>query len=132
MFIQRFISEHDLIQEKNQTNVQQAPRQPRQIHMRPSAPPAGYAKIHTDGVVVRNRGGSRAVVCHNDAGNFLGRSTLVIDGQIDPATLEVIACREALALVEDLLLHDFVISSYCKQVVNDIKLGNQGRYGSII
>ena len=45
----------------------------------------------------------------------------MIDGLIDPATLEVIACREAVALVVDLLLHNFIISSDCKQVASDIK-----------
>uniref|UniRef100_A0A8R7U541 RNase H type-1 domain-containing protein n=1 Tax=Triticum urartu TaxID=4572 RepID=A0A8R7U541_TRIUA len=76
--------------------------------------------------------GSAAAVCRDDAGNYLGSSSLVIEGQTDPATLEAIACREALALAEDLLLHDFIISSDCKQVVEDINRGNQGRYGSVI
>ena len=56
----------------------------------------------------------------------------MIDGQLDPATLEAIACREAMALAEDLLVQNFVISSDCKQVVEDIRKGNQGPYGSIV
>lgn len=53
-------------------------------------------------------------------------------GVFDAATLEAIACREALSLADDLLLHNFIIASDSKQVVNDIIKGNQGRYGSVI
>jgi hypothetical protein len=102
------------------------------VHARPSAPLAGFAKIHVDGAEFRSRGGSAAAVCRDEAGNYLGSSSLVIDGQTDPATLEAIACRESLALAEDLLLQNFVVSSDCKQVVNDIHKGCQGPYGSVI
>ena len=57
-----------------------------------------------DGGVSGRRGGSATAVCRDAEGNFLGSSALVIEGVIDPATLEAIACREALALVEDLLI----------------------------
>ena len=57
---------------------------------------------------------------------------LVIHGITDAATLEAIACREGLALAQDLLLNDFVIASDSKQVVNDIKTASNGSYEAII
>jgi hypothetical protein len=62
----------------------------------------------------------------------MGSSSLVIGGVWDPATLEAIACREAIALAEDLNLQHFVVASDCKQVVDDIARGSQGTYGVII
>ena len=59
----------------------------------------------------------------HDAGNYIGSLALVIDGLTDPTTLEAVTCREALTLVEDLLLSNFIISSDYKQVVSDIKKG---------
>ena len=53
-------------------------------------------------------------------------------GIIDPPTLEAIACREGLALADDLLLGNLIVASDCKQIGDDIKLGNPGSYGSVI
>ena len=44
----------------------------------------------------------------------------------------MVACREALSLVEDLLLHNIVVVCDSKQVVNDIQKGRSGVYGQII
>ena len=57
---------------------------------------------------------------------------MVIVGVTDPTTLEAIACREGLVLVDDLLLGNLIIATDCKQVVDDINNGNQGSYGSVI
>jgi hypothetical protein len=38
------------------------------------------------------------VIYRSDAGEFLGPSTLTIEGIIDPATMEALACKEAMAL----------------------------------
>ena len=57
---------------------------------------------------------------------------MVFVGITDPATLEALACREALALAEDLALERlFVVSDY-KTVVLEIGEGTLGSYGSII
>lgn len=72
-----------------------------------------------DGRVSGRRGGSAAAVCRDTDGNFLGSSALVIEGVVDPPTLEAIACREALALVDDLHIQQFVVASDCKQVISD-------------
>jgi hypothetical protein len=45
----------------------------------------------------------------------------------DPATLESMACREALTLAEDLNLHRIVVALDCKEVVTAIAEGTKGR-----
>ena len=56
----------------------------------------------------------------------------MIQGLDDPATLEAIACREALALAEDLHLQSFIVASDSRQVISDINKNARGRYGAII
>jgi hypothetical protein len=51
-----------------------------------------------------------AAFCRDHNGNYLGASSVVFYGINDPATLEVLACREALALVEDLALNKLLIA----------------------
>ena len=55
-------------------------------------------------------------ICRDNNGVFLGSSALVIDGIWDPTTLEAIACRETIALAEDLHIQQMVVASDCKQV----------------
>ena len=94
---------------------------------RPKAPPATFAKIHVDAAVRTYRGGSAVAICRDSNGDFMGSSALVMLGEWEPATLEVIACREAIALAER-----FVVASDCKQVIRDITKGYKGSYGSVI
>lgn len=111
-------------------------QQPIAVHantrQRPKAPPAGFAKIHVDAGVMRGRGGSAAAVCRDSNGQYLGSSSLVIGGVDDPATLEAIACREGIALAQDLNIHNFIMASDSKQVVSHINKGSKGRYGAIV
>lgn len=99
---------------------------------RPKAPPPGFAKLHVDAAVKADTGGLAAVVCRDSTGNFLGSSSLCVVGVQHPATLEAMACREALSLAADLHLHTVIISSDSKQVVEDIKSGQHGSYNAII
>ena len=46
--------------------------------------------------------------------------------------MEAIACREAVALAEDLNQPSYIVASDCKQVVEDLSKGSQGQYGAII
>jgi hypothetical protein len=62
----------------------------------------------------------------------LGASAVVFNSIIDPTMLEILACREAQALGEDLNLVRTYIVSDCKVAVNDIKDDILGRNGSII
>lgn len=47
-------------------------------------------------------------------------------------TLEVIACREALCLADDLFIHDMLAATDSKQVANATLKGSHGHYGQII
>jgi hypothetical protein len=62
----------------------------------------------------------------------LGASTVIFHGVTDPATLEAMACREALSLAEDLALDRVFVASDWKTDVNDIRDGTMSCYGSII
>ena len=129
-FINRFIADLDQVRvTKPTSNV--APRV-HQAAPRPSAPRANYAKIHVDAAVRANRGGSAAAICRNSHGAYLGSSALVVAGVCDPATLEAIACREAIALAQDLGLQQFIVSLDCKKVIEDISRRSQGPYGAIV
>uniref|UniRef100_A0A453LW71 RNase H type-1 domain-containing protein n=1 Tax=Aegilops tauschii subsp. strangulata TaxID=200361 RepID=A0A453LW71_AEGTS len=57
-----------------------------------------------------------AAVCRDSGGNYLGSSALVVEGVDDPASLEAMACKEAMCLAEDLLLNNFVIASQASRL----------------
>ena len=78
-----------------------------------------------------NRGAVVAFRRDND-GTYLRASVVVFVGITDPATLEALACREALALAEDFALERLFVVSDCKTVVSEIGEGTLGSYGSII
>ena len=100
---------------------------------RPRAPPATFAKIHVDASLARpGIGGFASTVCRDSNGNYLGSSALVVEGVDDPASLEVMACREAMCLAEDLLINNYIVASDCKQVICDINSGSRGQYGAIL
>lgn len=61
----------------------------------------------------------------------MGASTIRCLGVTDPATLEALAYREALALAIDLSLSHVIIASDCQGVVRDINQGTGGLYASI-
>ncbi|XP_073355270.1 uncharacterized protein [Aegilops tauschii subsp. strangulata] len=111
-FIQHFIDEISMLQNK-----------PAEVQN-----PPGMLGSHMQGLVLPPLGTQRSILTalfsaieaaprqlEMQLVTLWGSSSLVIEGQIDPATLEAIACREGMALAEDLLVHDFIISSDCKQ-----------------
>lgn len=133
-YIERFIS--DLGDLKQPAPVRRATSQ-RHVPIgqkRPRAPSLGFAKIHVDAGVseMHNRRGSSAAVVRDSQGNFLGSSSLVVRGQLDPATLEAIACLEGTALALELGLDRFIIACDSKQVVADIHTASKGEYSAII
>ncbi|XP_020153536.1 uncharacterized protein [Aegilops tauschii subsp. strangulata] len=130
-FITSYMAELGVINDANR-HPRQAVIPAQQQRQNPKKPPSGYYKIHVDAAVRARKGGSAAAVCRDEAGNYVGASTLVLEGVTDPASLEVIACREALCLAEDLNIHNFVVASDCKQVVADIDHNAGGRYRAII
>ena len=101
------------------------------VQVRWEPPPEGTIKINVDAAVFQGRG-TTAAVCRNHNAEYMGSSAFVIKGLIDPASLEAIACREALSLAEDLGLQDLVIASDCSTVVKHIKESSGGNYGGVI
>lgn len=51
---------------------------------------------------------------------------------MEPATLEMLACREALALAEGLALPKIIIACDSKTVVDDTNEGKGGAYAAIV
>jgi ribonuclease HI len=133
-FINRYLADLEIVKEQQQgmsrtTTHSTAPSG----SVRPKAPPAEFAKIHVDaGVSKRHRRGAAVAVCRDERGNYLGSSTLVVEGMQDAAVLECMARREALALAEDLAVGNFIVASDAKQVVQDISSNSKGSYGMII
>jgi ribonuclease HI len=76
--------------------------------------------------------GAVGVVYRSEAGLFLGASSLKIQGIADPPTLEAIACREAIALAQDLNLQQITVATDSSTVVNDMVRPYVGRYSTMI
>jgi ribonuclease HI len=90
------------------------------------------SKINVDAAVSRTGvRGAVAALCRNHDGVYLGALAIVYEEISNPSTLEVLACREALALAEDLWLEIYVVSD-CSMVVFDIKEGSIGSTRSIV
>lgn len=62
----------------------------------------------------------------------MGSSMLVINGLVDPTSVEAIACQEALALAVDLAIQDLHIASDCKPVIKDIHDRSNAAHGVVI
>jgi hypothetical protein len=100
-FINSYISELNAIAKSPRTTAGQQSKRRENASWIPST--AGSAKINCDAAV--SRSGDRGVataICID--GLYLGASAIVIVGIYDPPSLEALACREALALAEDLAL----------------------------
>lgn len=90
-------------------------------------------KINVDGGMSRagDRGAASAV-CRDDTGNFLGALAVVIDGLTDPASLEALACSEALSLAFDLNCSHVQVATDCMEVLKNIREKNPCSYGAIV
>ncbi|XP_073359583.1 uncharacterized protein [Aegilops tauschii subsp. strangulata] len=96
-------------------------------------PGEGFVKINVDGGFSRNgERGAAAAVCRHNNGTFFGSSAMVFEGINDAATLESLACREALSLAPDLMEDRIVVACDSKSVVADISKGTEGRYSAIV
>ena len=130
-FICRFIQDLELVREPGKSTATRGPG-PVQQTIRPKAPPPEVAKVHVDAACRRGIGGVAAAVCRDANGGFLGSSALGIAGVDDPAIVETIACREALALAQDLNLRNVLVASDANAVMNAINNSDQGVNGAII
>ena len=73
-----------------------------------------------------------SAVCRDEHGKYMGSSSLVLEGILDRHSLDVIACREGMALAEDLLVQDVIISCENKWAIKEIKDLGGGIQASII
>jgi ribonuclease HI len=90
-------------------------------------------KINIDAALAKNSGViAAAAVARDAAGKFLGASTVVMEGRMEPNTVEAIACKEGLALASDLVLYDFRLSCDNAGVIRSIREGGMGSYGHIV
>jgi hypothetical protein len=132
LFVENFLSELEMAKPKQHINSDQT-RRPSTRAPGWIAPPPGHFKINVDGAVAREgKRGSAAAVCRSADGYYQGASAIAIPVIFDPATIEAIACREALCLAADLHLNRICIASDCLEVVNSIRDGTDSRLSSII
>jgi hypothetical protein len=76
---------------------------------------SGQFKVNTDDIVVAQTS------CIGNHGNFIAASALTIPNITEPETLEAMACVEALALAEDCGVKNLTVTSYCLDVIKNIK-----------
>ncbi|KAE8784827.1 hypothetical protein D1007_41583 [Hordeum vulgare] len=118
LFIQRYLAELRGLPAKNH----QDGRPTRILRPRWIPPATGETKMNVDGAVAKSSNtGAIGVICRSDQGVLLGASAVVIPGMIDPEVLEAHACREAIALAEDMMISKVRIASDCLRVVNEMK-----------
>jgi hypothetical protein len=77
-------------------------------------------------------GGVVAAVCRSGTGEYMGVSALTISDIGSFAALEALACREALALAQDLNVRSVCIATNCLEVANNIERPYFGEYGMVI
>jgi ribonuclease HI len=129
LFIETYL--HDLsLTVKSQTLGKGGSKQnhPKWIPPRP-----GCVKINVDAAVEKVEvGGAVGAMSRAEDGTFLGASILKIRGINDPAVLEAIACREAMALAEDLYERKVTMATDCLSVVNNMEQAYDGPYIMVI
>ncbi|XP_073354033.1 uncharacterized protein [Aegilops tauschii subsp. strangulata] len=130
-FINRYLQELKMLAAPTTNPNQRAVRVTTSIQ-RPKAPPPGHAKIHVDTSCRKGLGGAAAAVCRDETGAYLGSSALVIAGVDDLEILETIACREALALAQDLNIQNLLVASDSKGAVGAIINRSCGTNGAIV
>jgi hypothetical protein len=117
LFVDRYIADLGITNTEQIANKVKVPKTTRWI-----PPPAGLMKINVDAAISKNTNrASATAIVHDGGGQFLGASTLVMEGCIDPETMEAVACREGLALASDLMLQRFKLASDCESVVRSIR-----------
>lgn len=136
LFIQRYLDEIrgcDFMQKKARAASSFPSQRPAPIQ-RWVPPPDDASKLNVDGAVAKTANkGAVGVICRDAQGNYMGASAMVLDGVLDLEILEAHACREALALSEDLMLRNIQIASDCLRVVKEINSGQAfGDYCMIV
>jgi ribonuclease HI len=100
---------------------------PEQQARRWIAPPARSVKINVDAAVRKRQNfGAVAAICRTEDGQYLGASAVVVQCIADPATLEALAYREALALTRDLQQAKVHVATDCLEVIRSMSNKNLG------
>lgn len=134
LFIERFLDDVQIAGEPGRRSCTRQPlHATHTVSHRWIAPQTGFAKTNVDGGLSRagDRGAASAV-CRDENGYFLGASAIVIEGLTDPASLEALACGEALSLAFDLNLSKVQVATDCLQVLRNIREDNPCAYASIV
>ena len=93
-------------------------------------PPSELMKINVDTALAKNsRVIAAAAVARDAMGKFLVASAVVMEGLLEPNTVEAIACKEGVALASDLVLRDCRLSCDNAEVIRSIREGTMGSYG---
>jgi hypothetical protein len=132
-FVTSFLNElKSLATGKSQPIIRdQVPHRGAQVSWIP--PVSDMPKINVDASLSKTSAkGVDVAFCRSCDCVYLGASTVVFNGITDPAILEALACRDALALADDLVLNRLHVASDCKQVVTNVKEGSLGKYGAVI
>ena len=86
-----------------------------------------------DATLLKNtRRAAVAVIARDGEGTFLGASALVLEGLSEAEVAEALACREGLALADDLGLQTVRVAMDCANAARSIQGASFGSYGPII
>jgi ribonuclease HI len=90
-------------------------------------------KVNVDEAISKNmRRPLVTAIARDPDGIFLGVSGVVLDGITEVEIAEVMACREGLALGNDLMLTSVRLASDCATVVRRMEGRNMNPYGQIV
>ena len=96
-------------------------------------PPEAFFKFNVDGALARSGDkGAVGVICRDRKGNYVAASVVVINGLLDPPSLEALACNEATSLAIDMGVGKCVIASDCLEVIMNIQKQNLYAYAAIL
>jgi hypothetical protein len=76
--------------------------------------------------------GAVAAIASNVECVFMGGSAVMIPDKADAEMLEILACREAIALAEDINVQSVRVASDCLNAVRSIQQGTLGAYALIV
>jgi hypothetical protein len=129
LFIQRYLQDLSVLAKpaSKSAAVSEA-RHPKWI-----PPVEGCAKLNVNVALAKTRpGGAVGVVFRIADGLYLGASSLTVEGITNPSVLEAMACRETLALAQDLNLRRITVASECLAVVQDLPRPFAGIYSALL
>lgn len=129
-FVKSFLSELKTVERVSRSHAPWMAPSRRQGWIKPNE---DHIKVNADGAVsVMGGYGSVGTIARDQNGQFLGASSMVFPGIVDPPTLEALAIREALSLANDIYATKIHVASDCKVVIDEIRSESMASYGAII